>query len=259
MKDNGYDKLSIGVMFDNYKKEEIINREDNEFKYITKTDLEMAEEYFNNYRELLQYHTDGAYNKLNTEYAKRRFGSKENYQIYLKENKSTIDLMSINTYKVNSYKNYTDYICSDKYNNIYIFRQQDGIMRYSVFLDNYTVMTDEDVEYYNKLEEFDKAKYNLSKFIKQVNTKDYTAIYNSLDKTFRSNNFKTQDDLKKYLKNNLYNNNSIEIKDVDNETYEYYVFECRVTNLRNSSESKNITIIINQQEGTDYTMSFNAE
>ena len=36
-------------------------------------------------------------------------------------------------------------------------------MRYTVFLDNYTIMSDEDKEYYNKLDKFDKAKYNLNR------------------------------------------------------------------------------------------------
>lgn len=258
IKDKGYDNLQTGQTI-NYTPEKIEKNDNNEFEYITKTDSEMASEYFDNYKELLKYYTDEAYNKLNSEYSKKRFGSKEKFETYLNDNKTTLALMSINKYKANSYQNYTDYICSDKYDNIYIFRQQGGIMRYSVFLDNYTVMLDEDVQYYNELEKFDKGKYNLSKFIKQVNTKDYTAIYNSLDNTFKSNNFKTQANLKKYIQNNLYDLNSIEIENVDNETYEYYVFECKVTDLRNSTKTKNMTVILNQGEGTDYTMSFSVQ
>lgn len=258
IKDKEYDKLQKGKTI-NYTTEIIEKNDNNEFEYITKTDLEMATEYFNNYKELLQYYTDDAYSKLNSEYSKKRFGSKESFKTYLEDNKAAIALMSIDKYKVNSYQDYTDYICSDKYNNIYIFRQQGGIMRYSVFLDNYTVMLEEDVEYYNKLDKFDKAKYNLSKFIKQVNTKDYTAIYNSLDNIFKTNTFKTKQNLKEYIQNNLYTLNTIEITDYDDETYEYYVFNCKITNSRNSSESKNMTIIINQGEGTNYTMSFSFE
>lgn len=258
VRDKGYDKLKSGQTI-NYIPEKIEKNSNNEYEYITKTDSEMAKAYFDNYKELLQYYTDDAYSKLNSEYSKKRFGSKENFKVYLEDNKSAIALMSIDKYKVNYYQDYTDYVCSDKYNNIYIFRQQGGIMKYSVFLDNYTVMLDEDVEYYNKLDKFEKGKYNLSKFIKQVNTKDYTAIYNSLDDTFKKNNFKTQDSFKKYIQKNMYDLNTMEIVNTDDKTYEYYVFNCKITNSRNSSESKNMTIIINQGEGTNYTMSFSFE
>lgn len=256
IKDKGYDKLKVGDTFSNYTVESITNRENNEFNYITKTDLEMANEYFNNYSELLNYYKDDAYNKLNSEYSKRKFGSKENFETYLKDNSMAIALMSINQYKVNSYRDYTDYICTDKYNNVYIFRQQGGIMNYNVFLDDYTIMIDGEEEYYNKLEKVDKSKYNLNKLIKMINTKDYNGIYNSLDNTFRNNNFKTVDSLKKYLQTNLYNLNNLELEDYNDTDYAYYVFNCKITNIQNSNESKNMTIIINQSEGTDYTMSF---
>ena len=256
LKDNGFDKLKVGDQISNYTKEEIIYRGNNKFIYTKKSDKEMANEYFNDYRELLQYYKDDAYSKLDVQYSKKRFGSKENFENYLEENRMTIALMSINKYKVESYQNYTDYICSDKYNNIYIFRQQNGIMNYTVFLDDYTIMTEEELNYYNKLEEFDKVKYNLNKFIKMVNTKDYDSIYNVLDNTFKNNNFGNIENLKKYLKTNMYNINDIEILDLDDETYEYYVFSCKITNKRNEKETKNMTIIINQGEGTDFTMSF---
>ena len=57
----------------------------------------------------------------------------------------------------------------------------------------------------------------------------------------------------------MYDLNSIEIEDIDNKTYEYYVFNCKITNMRNNNESKNMTIIINQTEGTEFTMSFSFE
>ena len=132
-------------------------------------------------------------------------------------------------------------------------------MQYEVFLDDYTIMSEEQLQYYNKLDEFDKSKYNMSKFIKMVNTKDYKAIYNVLNETFRNNNFKSVDDLKQYIQNNMYELNDIEIDEYDDETYEYYVFNCIITNMRNANESKSMTIIIDQGEGTDFTMSFSFE
>lgn len=260
MKDNGFDNLKVGDILNNYNIEEITNRNDNYFVYIgTKTDQDMANKYFDNYHELLIYYKDDAYKKLNSEYSKKRFGSKESFDDYLNENKILIATMNIDKYKVITGDNYKDYVCSDKNNNIYVFRELDGIMRYSVFLDNYTVMLDEDVQKYNGFSKFEKGKYNLSKFIKMVNTKDYNAIYNVLNSTFKNNNFKTVNDLKAYIKDNLYDINSIEIEEYDKDTYEYYVFNCKITNLRNTEQTKKMTIIINQTDGTDFDMSFSFE
>lgn len=258
IKDNGYNDLSLGDTI-SYKPEEIIQNENNKFTNVTKSEEEIAKEYFNDYNELLLYYPDESYNRLNSEYSKKRFGSKENFKEYVKENARTLYLMQIDKYKIVSKDNYTDYVCSDKYNNIYVFRQQNGIMRYTVFLDNYTVMREEDIEYYNELDKFDKSKYNLTKIINMMNTKDYNALYNVLDSTFRNNNFKNIDTLKQYIKNNLYDLNSLEIEDYDDETYEYYVFNCKITNMRNTNESKNMLIIINQSEGTEFTISFSFE
>lgn len=255
IKNKGIDKLKDGEVL-NYNKEDITDKENKTFEYIIKTDAEVATEYFNNYSELLKYYPDEAYAKLNTEYAQKRFGSKENFINYLKENSEVLMNMEINMFKVYSTQNFTDYICADKYDKLYIFRQQGGIMRYSAYLDNYTVMTDSYEKEYNKLDKFDRSKYNLTKFINMVNTKDYSAIYKVLDNTFRSNNFTTQTALEKYITDNMYVLNKIEIEDFDNESYEYYVFEIKLINMKDESQSKNMTVIINQGEGTDFTMSF---
>ena len=129
-------------------------------------------------------------------------------------------------------------------------------MRYTTFLDNYTVLTDSYAKEYNQLEKFEKGKYNLNKFINMVNTKDYNAIYNVLDNTFRSNNFNNQLELEQFIKNNMYSLNRIEINDYNNETYEYYVFEVILQNMKNTEERKKMTVILNQTESTDFTISF---
>lgn len=254
LKDLGLDKMKLGDSIENYKKEGINKNENNKFTYVTKSDLDVVNEYFSNLKELLLYYPDEAYSRLDTQYAEKRFGSKEKFINYIEENRTTIALMSINKYKIISKEEYVEYICSDKYDNIYILRQKDGIMNYTMFLDNYTIMHDEDIEYYNKLDKYDKATYNLRKFIEMVNTKDYNAIYSVLNNTFKSNNFSNVEQLKTYLKTNMYDINDIEIE--DNDTSEYYIFNCIITNKRNESETKNMTIIIDQGEGTDFTMSF---
>lgn len=256
IKDNNYDKLKIGDSI-NFKVEEITDRKSNNFVYIeNKTEQEMANEYFYNYLELMLYYKDEAYNKLDKEYSKKRFASKDEFYNYLNANKILLATMSIDKYRVESKDNHKNYVCSDKYNNIYIFREIDGIMNYTAFLDNYTVPLDK--EDYDKKSEFEKAKYNLSKFIKMVNTKDYNNIYAVLDETFKQNNFKTLTELKKYIQTNFYEMNDVKIEEY-NDSNEYYVFTCKITNKRNTDESKNVTLVINIKEGTDFTMSFSVQ
>ena len=89
-----------------------------------------------------------------------------------------------------------------------------------------------------------------------INTKDYQAIYNSLNSTFKNNNYKNVSSLKSYIKKNFYNLNSIEIKEYDDKTYDYCIFKCKITNLENTNETKEVNIIINIGEGTDFEMSF---
>ena len=57
----------------------------------------------------------------------------------LKNNSSYLYTMAINQYKISSEAEYIDYICADQHESIYTFRQQGGIMRYTAFLDDYTI------------------------------------------------------------------------------------------------------------------------
>lgn len=251
----GYNKLNIG---DRYEKniENIEENNYNTFEYKIVDDVTIVKEYFDNFMNNIRYNNDNAYNLLNKEYLQKRFGNKDSFLQYIIDNDVILVDTTIEQYKKVERSSYTDYVCADQYNNIYIFRQQGGVMNYTVYLDNYTVMLDEDVQKYNSFSKFEKGKYNLSKFIKMVNTKDYNAIYNVLNTSFKNNNFKNVSELKKYIKNNFYDMNSIEIEDYDKDTYEYYVFNCKITNLRDSDEAKKMTIIINQTDGTDFEMSF---
>lgn len=253
--DNRYNNLKSGDTI-NFSVEPINNNVANKYKKITKTDSEMAEEYFNDYKELLKYNQNEAYQKLNSNYAKSRFGSKDSFNKYLENNKSNIALMKINQYKVYNSDNYTDYICTDQYNNYYIFRQQDGIMRYTVFLDTYTVELDTfKEEYNNSKNDESKLSVQLEKITQMLNKKDYNTIYNKLNETFKNNNFANVSKLQEYLKNNIYDVNYIKISN----TYkndDYYICECTLNNLKNTDETKSMNIIIKLIDYNNFEMSF---
>lgn len=256
----GYNKLKLGEKLEKELEiDSIKNKQYNTFENNGVKESDIFEEYFESYKNSMIYNTNDAYNKLDEAYAKQRFGNKEKFKENIEVRKNILSSEHVSKYTIVSREGYKDYKCISNYGNIVTFRKKNGILDYVVILDNYTIMPQEDLEYYNTLDKFDKSKYNLTKFINMINTKDYNAIYNVLDKTFRTNNFKTEENLKQYINNNLYDLNSLEIEDYDDETYEYYIFNCKITNMKNINESKNMTIIINQKEGTDFTMSFSFE
>lgn len=251
---NGYDKLGVGDKI-NISSTPISKNKNNLFPSITKTDLEMATSYFNNYKEILKYYKNDSYKLLNIEYSKVKFNSEQEFKNYLQECDEIISNMVLQKYTTYSCKDYTDYICTDQYNNYYIFRQQGGIMRYTVFLDTYTVELDAFKEEYEKSSDGTKVSINIDKFKQMLNTKDYNAIYNKLNVVFRNKNFNNISKLKEYLQKNVYDINSIELNNY-NQNEDYYVCECTLYNQKNTNEKKNMTIVMKLIDSNNFEMSF---
>lgn len=125
----------------------MLNKEDNEEVFLKNykvneyipayvSDEDMAKIYFNDYIYVMHSDVDKAYNLLDENYRNKKFGSVENYKNYIK----TLNNLS---YKVDSF--YIDnrdknkvYGVYDTNGNIFIFKTN-GVMQYSVYLDNYTV------------------------------------------------------------------------------------------------------------------------
>lgn len=255
LKKYNYNNLKLGNKLQiNIKS--IENKNYNTFEDEIIEKAKIAEEYFDNYKYSMLYNLSNTYEKLDEEYAKMRFGNKEKFNEYLKDNYDLLTSSLISKYKTTSNGNYTEYKCIDNHNNVFIFRLYDSVTDYKVLLDDYTIMKGAVVYKYTQMNKISKAQYRLENFIKQLNTKDYNAIYNSLNSTFKNNNYKNLNSLKKYIKNSFYNLNSIEVKESDIETYEYCVLKCKLTNMENTKENKDITVIINIKEGTDFDMSF---
>ncbi len=252
---NGFGNIRINDYI-NFEKEDINKNSYNQFTNKTITDKEMVSEYFNQFRELINYYPDLAYEKLNKEYASKRFGNQNEFLKYREQNRFRFALMDINEYKSEKETDYTDYICTDYYNNIYIFRQSEWMTNYSVLLDDYTIMPNYEKKEYNSLTDYQKAKENVKIFENMLNNKDYLAIYNILDNTFKGNNYSNVDKLREVLNNNVYRTNGVNITDFDLDDSNYYVFKCELENKENSNEKKNMTIIIGLGEETNFTMSF---
>ena len=254
IKDKEYDKLKIGSTI-NYDVNKITRNDNNEFMYDTESDKKIANSYFSNYSELLEYYPEEAYNRLDSEYKSERYKSLEAFKEYVSKISYTIYTMNINKYKVHKTDNYTDYLCTDQYNNYYIFREKDGIMNYTVFLDSYTVDLDVFKENYEKASDEEKVSLNVGKFKQMLNTKDYNTIYNKLNETFRKNNFSTVSKLEEYLKKNTYEINSIKVENKTQQN-DYYVCECTLVDQTNTEQTKKMTIMIKLLDNNNFSMSF---
>ena len=257
--DNKFNNLNNNSKIEGFTKEEIVKNDFNGISYSVLNDSEVTTEYYNNYKELLINYEDRAYELLDDEYKSKKFGNKNNFTNYIEENKTLFSLGDIEKYKVIKKDNKIYYICIDSFGNRLIFKQQDGIMRYSVFLDSYTVAIPEEKEDYLNLDVNGKAQYILSNIISMINTKDYKTIYNNLDNTFKENNFKNINELEKYIKENFYEISSCEINNINDDNEEYMAFECNIINMRDKTESKKATIVIKPIEENSFTMSFSVE
>lgn len=225
------------------------------FSRVSLDDKEYSNELFAEWKEKIFYDKKDAYSKLNNQYKEKRFSNYNSFADYLSNKKY---IPTINQYRVYSKDDYTDYICTDQYNNYYIFRVQGGVMRYTVFLDNYTVELDTFKENYNNGDDQTKVSIQIGKIKQMINSKDYSTIYEKLNNAFKNNNFKSVSELKNYLEKNLYEQNSINIENIIQKDG-YYACECTLTNYKMKSETKNMSIIIKLDDFDNYEISFNIQ
>ena len=251
MTENNYHTLSMNdkIKIENYA---IIDRGSNKVTSESISDTDMANYLFADWVDRYLYDTQSAYEKLNTTYSSEKFPNYSDFQTYL-NNLGYIP--QINEYRTYSTTDYTDYVCTDQYNNYYIFRQQGGIMKYTLFLDSYTVELDTFKQNYDNAEDGTKIAIQIGKFKQMLNSKDYNAIYNKLNNTFKQNNYSTLAKLKNDLSKNIYDINTIEIENYS-QNEDYYVCECILRNQKNRNESKNMTIVIKLMDSNNFEMSF---
>ena len=243
---HNYNKLKIGEKI-NIKIESIEKNEYNSYEAEEFTDENICKEYLETLRDRIVYETDDIYNFLDKDYIKARFNnSKESYNEYLKNNKELFYNVKLDKYRVNG----KDYICIDNYNNQYKFRRKNGLLDYTIFLDNYSI-----VDNYKEQNNNNKAAYQLTKFIRQINTRDYENIYNHLNNEYKDTNFKTIEEMKRYINTNFYKINDVEITN-NQEQPEYNVMQCKLTNMENKKQNKKLYVIVKLGQDMNYTISF---
>ena len=97
---------------------------------------QMAENYFNDFINVLKTDTKKAYSLINEDYRKENFETYEDFEKYVKKNLGNLEDIKCTFQKCFSESDYTiNYICKDSNGNYYTFKAI-AVMNYSVILDN---------------------------------------------------------------------------------------------------------------------------
>lgn len=252
-----YDNLKKEDIYENI--EEIKENENNVYDYTRISNEEMAKKYFYDFKYNIINNPNYIYNKLEKEYRDERFENLNKFYEYVEDDKENLSDISLNKYSVNVYDKYTEYVCKDQYDNIYIFKA-DAVMDYNIILDTYTIKSDKFKEEYEKSNAEKKVQMNIDKFIQMLNIHDYTTSYNCLSDSFKNNYFNSQEEFKKYIKNNLFAHNKLNFKGFEEKENNIYVTTIQLSDLtKESSENKEMTIIMQLKEDMNFVMSFSIE
>lgn len=231
---------------------DIVQDENNKFEYKNYSDEDFVKEEFMDYKYTLLNELDEAYLKLDNEYKAERFNNIQEFNNYIEEKRTQIENSIVVSYE---YIDDNQFIVQDDYGNQYVFIEN-SFMNYNVRLDNYTIITENYKNKYNKLDNESKAKTNVDMFIKMINSSDYRHAYNKLDETFRNNNFGSVENFESYIKENFFENNYLIVDKIEQKGEYYAVNTTLKSDISSAADSMNKNFIVKLNEGTDFVMSF---
>ena len=180
----------------------------NSFHLTNVTDEQMAKKYYSDYKYNMMYNPMLAYELLDSEYREKKFGTYENFLQYVNDMSGYIMGESFSNYKIEKSDGSTIYTCEGNNNRKNYYRET-SVMQYTVILDDYTIITDEQKETYNNWSNEQKVMYNISKFVTMIEQKDYRQAYMLLDENFRNTRFPTMESFRDYIKDKFYDINTI--------------------------------------------------
>ena len=239
---------------------QISDNGNNTFEYTTISGEDACRMYLRDFVQKELNSPEEAYSMIDEEYKQERFPTFDDYQEYVNGYRTVLENAVLSQYSVEIKDDYVEYILVDNYNTSYTVRAR-GVWDYTILLDNYTIKVDTYEEEYSKLKPEQKIQGNVYIFLQMINTKDYSHAYDLLDETFRNNNFDTLDKFKEYVNENFFNYNLDTASEVDiNNEGSTYIYETKIrSGAGSAAETKNLTVIMQLKEGTDFVMSFNVK
>lgn len=230
----------------------------NEYVPIEVDNEYMCKQYFYLYKSIALAKPEMAYQFLDKNYSQQRFGDVSSYIKYLKDNQEELKTLELTQYLVNGYEEYTEYVCKDKYENLYVFNEK-MLMDFTMKLDTYTIPTNNFIEAYKVANNQKRVMMNIDKWVQMLNTRDYTSAYEVLNETFRNHTFGSEEQFTAYIKQNYPLHYKIQFSDFSEEgtTYVQHITLTDITS--ESQEEKQLDIIMKLGEDIDFVMSFNVQ
>lgn len=234
---------------------QIEKNDNNQFKNTVQNEEQIVSDYINLYKRYALGNPQIAYNYFDEDYRDKRFGSLENYKYYVENNKEEIKNLEGYQYQVNNYKEYTQYVCKDKYENVYIFNEE-SIMSFTIQLDTYTIPTKKFIDNYEKAKEDEKVRMNIDKWIQMLNNRDYVSAYSVLDETYQENNFEDVEEFETKMRENLPLHYKVEYRETSKENGTY-MQRIVLTDITGEEEkSLHMSVIMQLKDDYEFVMSF---
>ncbi len=213
-----------------------------------------AEEYMTKYKNMILAVPEILYNYLDEDYREKRFQNAEKFKQYVNENKQEIMQVTCKQYLVNDLDNITQYVCKDKYGNIYIFNET-APMQFTLTLDTYTILEDTFKNEYNSGNKQKKVVMNIDRWIQMLNNRDYEAAYNVLDETFREKNWGNVEKFKQYIKEKLPAHYKVTYTNFT-ENNGIYTQDINLKDILGNEEEISNSIIMKLEDDYNFIMSF---
>lgn len=188
--------------------------DNNEIPSVLANQESMAIELFNTWKAMELAYPEKAYDYLDDNYREKRFGDLEGFETYIDTQRDDISKLSAAKYLVNDEGDYTQYVCQDRYQNLYIFNIND-LGDYTVELDTYTVPTDTFINEYNSSNDENRVMLQIDVFRQMINNYDFEAAYNLLDSQFKQSNFSTEEEFENYVREHTFRYNAVDFGEID--------------------------------------------
>ncbi len=231
----------------------------NQYRYKKIDDLQVVEDLYKKYINVMLYNKEQAYDLFDEEYRNKRFGDYDTFSKYVDNNLKEIAETSFEQYLVNTYDGYKEYVCKDQYENLYIFNET-AVMDVTMQLDTYTLENQKFTETYNSASQQMKVQMNVDKWMQMLNCRDYKSAFEVLDETFRTTYFQNNVDVFEQIMREKYPGHyEIEFTDYSEETgIPIITFMMTEISGKNTIQIEQ-NVYMQLKEGTDFVMSFNVK
>ncbi len=231
---------------------QIEQNDNNKYIPIEVNDEYIITQYINMYKKMALAKPEIAFEYLDKEYREKRFGTQEEYLKYVQANKDYITTLALQKYKVDQNK----YLCNDIYENMYTFTTNDGLLDYTIKLDNYTTPSQDVIDKYNNSEDLNKISMNVDRVIKMMNSRDYRTMYSILNEEYKKNNYASQDDFEKYMRDTYKQYYEYSIEDSYKEG-DVYIITVKLTDITEKEPFKmDFRLIMKLQQDMEFRISF---